>query len=255
MKIRIRFAKWGVMKFIGHLDVMRYFQKVMRRAKIDICYSTGYSPHQIMSFAQPLGVGVESCGEYFDIEAETLLEKEEALKRMNDVMADGICVLDYVEVPENAPNSMSAVAMSEYEIGIRNKAPIPNDVKELKEFIDGFMKNQSEIRITKKTKKGEKEIDIKPFIYKMEVLNEPVKCFEFPTGYEEMEPEQTGNVRLFLQLAAGSANNIKPNLVLEAICSYLGKEYCFTDYAFKRLDLYRNCGTEEEPEYCSLGNP
>ena len=68
MKIRIKFRKWGVMKFIGHLDMMRYFQKAVRRAKIDIRYSEGYSPHQIMSFAAPLGVGITSDGEYFDIE-------------------------------------------------------------------------------------------------------------------------------------------------------------------------------------------
>ena len=58
MKIRIKFRKYGVMKFIGHLDMMRYFQKAMRRAEIDIAYSEGFSPHQIMSFAAPLGVGV-----------------------------------------------------------------------------------------------------------------------------------------------------------------------------------------------------
>ena len=68
MKIRIKFAKEGTMKFIGHLDIMRYFQKVMRRADVDIRYSEGFSPHQIMSFAAPLGVGLESRGEYVDIE-------------------------------------------------------------------------------------------------------------------------------------------------------------------------------------------
>ena len=68
MKVRIKFAKYGVMKYIGHLDIMRYFQKCMRKGNIDIAYSTGFSPHQIMSFASPLGVGVESNGEYFDIE-------------------------------------------------------------------------------------------------------------------------------------------------------------------------------------------
>ena len=55
------------MRFIGHLDVMRYFQKAIRRAEIDIAYSEGFSPHQMMSFAAPLGVGLESNGEYFDI--------------------------------------------------------------------------------------------------------------------------------------------------------------------------------------------
>ena len=52
MKIRIKFSKQGAMKFIGHLDTMRYFQKAMRRADVDIRYSEGFSPHQIMSFAR-----------------------------------------------------------------------------------------------------------------------------------------------------------------------------------------------------------
>ena len=64
MKIRIKFRKYGTMKFIGHLDVMRYFQKAIRRADVDVCYSGGFSPHQIMSFAAPLGVGITSRGEY-----------------------------------------------------------------------------------------------------------------------------------------------------------------------------------------------
>ena len=59
MKIRIKFKKWGCMKFIGHLDMMRFFQKAIRRANIDIKYSEGYSAHQIMSFAAPLGVGIK----------------------------------------------------------------------------------------------------------------------------------------------------------------------------------------------------
>ena len=45
MRIRIKFRKYGVMRFIGHLDIMRYFQKAMRRANIDIAYSEGFSPH------------------------------------------------------------------------------------------------------------------------------------------------------------------------------------------------------------------
>ena len=66
MKIRIKFRKYGTMKFIGHLDVMRYFQKAIRRSEVNIRYSEGFSPHQIMSFAAPLGVGITSKGEYVD---------------------------------------------------------------------------------------------------------------------------------------------------------------------------------------------
>ena len=51
MKVRIKFAKQGAMKFIGHLDIMRYFQKAVKRAGLDAAYSEGFSPHMIMSFA------------------------------------------------------------------------------------------------------------------------------------------------------------------------------------------------------------
>ena len=68
MIFRIRFAKYGVVKFIGHLDTMRYFQKAVRRSELPIKYSQGFNPHQLMVFAQPLGVGITSDGEYMDID-------------------------------------------------------------------------------------------------------------------------------------------------------------------------------------------
>lgn len=78
------------MKFIGHLDIMRYFQKAMRRADIDICYSEGFSPHQIMSFAAPLGVGITSDGEYLDIEVHESKSTKEAMADLNAMMVEGV---------------------------------------------------------------------------------------------------------------------------------------------------------------------
>ena len=63
MKVRMKFAKTGPLMYVGHLDLLRYFQKVFRRAGVDIAYSQGYSPHQILSFAAPRGIGVTSEGE------------------------------------------------------------------------------------------------------------------------------------------------------------------------------------------------
>ena len=59
MKVRIKFSKQGPVKFVGHLDTMRYFQKAIRRAELPVAFSGGYSPHMIMSFAAPLGVGTD----------------------------------------------------------------------------------------------------------------------------------------------------------------------------------------------------
>ena len=116
MKIRIRFRKYGVMKFIGHLDVMRYFQKAMRRAHIDICYSEGFSPHQIMSFAAPLGVGITSDGEYMDIEVHTSASTEESLRALNGVMVEGVECTGYVKLPDQAKTAMSIVAAADYDL-------------------------------------------------------------------------------------------------------------------------------------------
>ena len=60
--LRFRFAKYGAMRYLGHLDLLRYFQKAVRRADIPVAYSGGFSPHQIMSFAAPLGMGLEGLG-------------------------------------------------------------------------------------------------------------------------------------------------------------------------------------------------
>ena len=99
MKIRIKFRKYGVMKFIGHLDMMRYFQKAMRRAEIDIAYSEGFSPHQIMSFAAPLGVGITSDGEYLDIEVHSTRSSIESVKALNDTMVEGVEIVSYRMLP------------------------------------------------------------------------------------------------------------------------------------------------------------
>ena len=100
------------MKFIGHLDIMRYFQKAMRRADIDICYSEGFSPHQIMSFAAPLGVGITSDGEYLDIEVHESKSTKEAMADLNAMMVEGVEITGYVKLPDNVTWTMQASVSS-----------------------------------------------------------------------------------------------------------------------------------------------
>ena len=114
MKVRIQFSKHGVVKYIGHLDVMRYFQKALRRADIPVKYTGGFSPHQVISFAQPLGVGVESESEYFDMELEREDDLQAMKERLNASMTDGIVVKAIVELPDNAKNAMASIAAASY---------------------------------------------------------------------------------------------------------------------------------------------
>ena len=115
LKARIKFRKYGAMKFIGHLDIMRFFQKVMRRADIPIAFTGGFSPHMIMSFANPLGVGVTSDGEYFDIELAEEIDMNAAVERMNRVVVEGIEVVNMVPISDDKKRTgMSIVAAADY---------------------------------------------------------------------------------------------------------------------------------------------
>ena len=95
LKVRIKFAKTGCMKYVGHLDIMRFFQKAIRRSQLPIRYSEGFNPHQIMSFAAPLGVGLTSEGEYLDIDLKEEVPSREALCRLRETMVDGMEVLQF----------------------------------------------------------------------------------------------------------------------------------------------------------------
>lgn len=226
MKARIKFRKYGCMKFIGHLDVMRFFQKVMRRADIPIAFTGGYSPHMIMSFANPLGVGVTSDGEYFDIELTEDVDMKAAVDRMNQVTVEGIDVVNMVPISDDKKQTgMSIVAAADYLSSLK-KGAFPDGWKEK---AAGFM-NQATISIVKKTKKSEKEVDIKPMIYKFEVHGDSV----------------------YMQVATGSVENLKPELVMQALCDYLGVDVDSVSFAHHRLEVYANVGTEEEKKFIGL---
>ena len=227
MKVRIKFAKQGAMKFIGHLDIMRYFQKAVKRAGLDAAYSEGFSPHMIMSFAAPLGVGVTSEGEYFDLELKTPMPSKEAVERLNQVMVEGMEVLSVREVPEGKKGkAMSLVAAADYLVSFREgMEPGENWKEKVPAFIE-----QQEIRILKKTKKNEKEVDIKPCIYKMEIRGESI----------------------FLKLAAGSVKNTKPELVMEAFYGFCGQEFQPLSLLIHRMEVYGDLGEEGERKLVSL---
>lgn len=197
MKLRIKFEKFGPVRFIGHLDVMRFFQKGLRRAEIDVAYSTGFSPHQIMSFASPLGVGLESKGEYFDVEVLTPISSKEFMDRFNAVSAPGFVVTDVRLLPEKAGNAMASVAAAGYTVLFREGRGFTGDWQSK---VMDFMK-QEQILVTKATKRGTAEIDLKPAIYDYRVLEDGI----------------------YLMVNASSEGNIKPGLVLQAFADFIGQ--------------------------------
>lgn len=212
MKIRIKFEKTGAMKFVGHLDIMRYFQRALRRADIDIAYTEGFSPHPIMSFALPLGVGTESKGEYFDIRVHTTKSSKEAIEAINAQMAEGVVITSYKKLPDDAKKSMAMVEAADYELTYRDEYEPDFDWQtRLLEFY-----NQSAITIVKQTKKSERELDLKPLIFELKVDDK----------------------KIYMKLKAGSVDNIKPQLVMDAFHQFCGIERPAFALNCMRLDLF-----------------
>lgn len=228
MKVRIKFSKEGPVKFVGHLDTMRYFQKAIRRAELPAAFSGGYSPHMIMSFAAPLGVGAESLGEYFDLELSRELPTREIAKRLNAEMCEGFSVKSVRKVEEGkAGKAMSLVAAADYLVTFREgKEP----EGPWKSRIEAFLA-QPELLITKKTKKSERTVDIRPYIYRMEAREDG----------------------LFLMLASASANYTKPEQVVESFVRFLGQESAPFCLKIKRLEVYAEGEGGEEPRFVPLG--
>ena len=241
MKARIKFAKYGVIRFIGHLDLMRYFQKANRRAGIDISYSEGYNPHQIMSFASPLGLGITSDGEYLDISLNSDVDKEILISSLNEQMVDGVKILDFVRLQDDAKKSMSMLAAADYVVCVKddyldNRYLGKENIFKAKfeEFI-----NSNSIEILKKSKKSESTVDIKPMILEY--------SFEDKLSSDSVIDRPNNGFYVYLKVLAGSVTNLKPELVMEAFCNYVGVEYNKYTYQVHRLDMYAYNNDELKP--------
>lgn len=226
MKLRIKFKKFGPVRFIGHLDVMRFFQKAIRRAGIDVRYTTGFSPHQVMSFAAPLGVGLTSNGEYMDIEVNSMVSCQDIEERLNQASVPGIEVISVKVLPEGAGNAMASVAAASYTVRFREGREPAADMGAA---LPGFLAKE-QILITKETKKGSREVDLKPGIYRL----------EWSDGVFHMLVD------------ASSGGNIKPIQIIEALLADCGELLQENALIVTREEVYTDTGTEERPELVPL---
>ena len=200
------------MKYIGHLDLLKVFQSAIRRAKLPIAYSMGFNPHQRLSFALPLPVGMDSVCEYIEmlfdevplneVPLDDIPNQLDRLNLLSGQLPEGLQILSVHHIHENAPRPAAAVVAADYRL-------ICHGV--LKEQVQALW-DSSEILVMKKTKKGVAKSDIRPDILKLE--------FD-PVGAVSM------------RLSAGSERNLNPTLVAKQ----LG-----TDFTIVRQELYGTAG-------------
>jgi radical SAM-linked protein len=156
-------------------------------------------------------MGITSEGEYFDGEFDEITTSEEMIDALNAVSVPEIVVTDIVLIPDNAKTAMAVVSASDYKVNIKS----PDEQKIILQAAKDFL-NQQEIVVMKKTKKSEKEEDIKPYILDFKLQEDGI----------------------YMLLKTGSIYNLKPELVMEALYGFAGCEYDFLKVSIHRLETY-----------------
>lgn len=163
MRYLTKFTKEENIKFISHLDVLKTIQKNIRRAGLPVEFSQGFNPHMNTSIAQPLSVGVYSSGEYMDMVLTTEVDEQEIVDKLNATAPSGIKYINALAIPytlgeKKVPQAMALIDAARYTIKIKY-----SDVSKLEEEMTKLLEAKEWITI-KKSKKGEKEVNLRTFI-------------------------------------------------------------------------------------------
>ena len=254
----MKFTKHGSVRYIGHLDMQRYFQRVNRRAGLKVIYSEGFSPHQKMSFAMPLSVGYESDAEYFDLEVSEAESSSYVIDAMNREQAEGIKVTDCVLLPEKCENAMASVRAADYIIGFREGYEPPFDMASAIEELE-----KSDVFTVKKpAKKKKRSGRISKASYNTKTMGSDThqgNTSQNPSGRGEDEAEYSEtDIRpyiyrikigddgcIHMQVSAGSKANVKPEPVLKAVYKKKGFELPGSALLITRHELYTCAGDGE----------
>lgn len=191
--VRIGFYKVGRLQFISHLDLQRAMKRMFLRSGLPIWFSEGFNPHPKMVFSTPLSIGVESECEFADVKFTAPVTPRDVISRFNACSTEEL-QLFYASPPVH---KMTDVAWASYEITLH----APHLTEETAKALGTLY--TSPLVITKKSKSGDKEVDISPFIRNL--------------SSECMTEENGENViRLRASLCADNANFLNPEYLMRA---------------------------------------
>lgn len=191
-KLRVIFKKCEGLRYVGHLDILRTFSRVLRRIDFPLKYSEGFNPHPVMTFILPTGVGVTSDCEMVDIGITSEPDISRFINDFNSHTAPNSLEVVSAEITDT---KMPEIEKAEYNIEIINDKPV------LKEELLKVLE-MPEIMVDKKSKKQTKQVNIKEHIFDYEIAE-----------------IKDNIVKLKMVLSAGNTFNIKPVLVIQGISS------------------------------------
>ena len=157
--VRIKFEKTGKLQYISHLDLQRTLHRILVRAGIPMWYTKGFNPHAKIVFSTPLSVGAQSECELVDIKIDREMSCERIKELLNNEVTDELRILD-AYIPST---KFSEIIWADYTFEICREGLDENIVTAINEVV-----SREELMMTKKTKSGEKDINIIPLIRKLD---------------------------------------------------------------------------------------
>lgn len=195
---RVVFRKTGDLQFFSHLDLQRTWQRVLVRASIPMWYTQGFNPHAKIVYGVPLPVGTEGLREMVDLRIGRAITPEEMRDQLNAELTDEMAVSE-VYVPTT---SFMDIAMGEYEITVHT----PGDAAKQADAVNAlFAPGAEPLVMTKRTKSGDKQVDILPMVKRLNA-----------------EAREDGCLHISARLAAGNTENLNPEYVITALRDRLG---------------------------------
>ena len=191
MRARITFSKQGALRYTGHLDLHRLWERAMRRADLPLSYSQGFHPQPKISIAAALPLGFSSLGEVLDVRFNADIPTEEIATRLKDNLPPDIQVTKVESVDEREPALQTQVLSATYDVHLTE----PIDGSELKRKVEELLASESLPR-----ERRSKFYDLRPLIETLDVLT-----------------EADGQVWIQMKLAARDGATGRPEEVLNAL--------------------------------------
>lgn len=214
MKYRLKWQRGWEVRFVSHLDLLRTWERSLRRAGLPLALTEGFNPHPKLAFAHALAVGMTSEGEYLDLELREYLLPAEVQERLNQALPRGFQVVKIRTLPEGAPALMSIVNRADYLLGL----PLREAVADVNEQLQALLTKPA-LPLLKRSKSGEREVDFRPLLYRLAGSSDGPM------------------VHLRCLVAAGSEANVRPEDIVKLLEKYLSWPVVEHGLLMHRLDL------------------
>ncbi len=168
MRARITFSRGPEIKYISHLDLLRMWERILRRARVPLAFSKGFNPHPRLALAAPLPVGVLATAEILEIHLDPPMPPPDLERAIHQQLPPGVRVSHVEEVEDSGPSLPSLVRAAEYEVQLAEATTR----REVEERIDRLLGTRTLLRerMRQKAPKGEarkeepRQYDLRPLV-------------------------------------------------------------------------------------------